>query len=91
MNAWRTISKLNSYNTSTYRLRFVTCPLWSEEVEILDVFSEGFDILVDCIWCNTPNLHQPVVLDEYCVTGQVTVDYWGVATEEKFLSFGQTS
>ena len=76
---------------STYRHGFVTCPLWSEEVEILDVFSEGFDILVDCIWCHTPNLHQPVVLDEYCVTGQVAVDYWGVATEEKFLSFGQTS
>merc|ERR1719285_810549 len=35
----------------------------------------GFDILVDRIRCHTPNLYQPVVLDEYCVTGQVAMDY----------------
>ena len=50
-------------------------------MEVLDVFSEGFDILVDRVRCHAPNLHQPVVLDEYCVTCQVAVDYWGVATE----------
>ena len=56
-------------------------------MKVLDVFSEGFDILVDCIRCHTPNLHQPVVLDENCVTGQVAVDYWGVATERKLISY----
>ena len=59
-------------------------------MEVLDVFSEGFDILVDCIWSHTPNLNQPVVLDEYRVTGQVAVDYWGVATEEKSCYFGHS-
>ena len=59
-------------------------------MEVLDVFSEGFDILVDRIWCHTPNLHQPVVLDEDCVTGQVAVDDWGVTTGEKSCYFGRT-
>ena len=58
-------------------------------MEVLDIFSEGFDILVNCIRCHAPNLHQPVVLDEYCVAGQVAMDYWGVATEKMFSLFGQ--
>ena len=70
---------------------FVTCPLWCEKVEVLDVLSEGFYILVNRIWCHAPNLHQSVVLDEYRVTGQVAVDYWGVATEEGETNlFGHT-
>jgi hypothetical protein len=40
-------------------------------VEILDILPEGFHILVNGVGRHTPNLHQPVVLDEYCVAGQV--------------------
>ena len=34
----------------------VTCPLWCQEVEVLNFLFEGFDILVDRIWRYTPNL-----------------------------------
>ena len=49
-------------------------------MEVLYVFSEGFDILVNCIWSHASNLDQAVVLDEYCVAGQVAMDDRGVAT-----------
>lgn len=51
-------------------------------MEVLYVFSEGFDILVNCIWSHASNLDQAVVLDEYCVAGQVAVDDWRVTAEE---------
>ena len=55
-------------------------------MEVLYVFSEGFDILVNCIWSHASNLDQAVVLDEYCVAGQVAVDDRGVATEGVVLN-----
>ena len=38
------------------RVDLVTCPLWCQEVEVLNFLFEGFDILVDRIWRYTPNL-----------------------------------
>ena len=38
------------------RVDSVTCPLWCQEVEVLNFLFEGFDILVDRIWRYTPNL-----------------------------------
>ena len=67
------------------RVDSVTCPLWCQEVEVLNFLFEGFDILVDRIWRYTPNLDQPIMLDEYCFTGQVAVDDWRVTAEEILL------
>ena len=53
-----------------------TCPLWCQEVEVLDVLPESLHILVDCVRRHAANLHQSVVLDEDCVAGQIAVDYW---------------
>lgn len=43
-------------------------------MKVFDVFSEGFDILMDGIGCDTSNLDQTVVLDEDGVTCQVTMN-----------------
>ena len=53
-----------------------TCPLWCEEVEDLNILPESLHILVDCGRRHAANLDQSVVLDEDCVAGQITVDYW---------------
>ena len=45
-------------------------------MEILDVLPEGLDILVDGVRGHTPNLDEPVVLDEDCVASQIAVNYW---------------
>ena len=61
-----------------------TCPLWCKEVEVLDVLPEGLDILVDGVRRHAAYLYQSVVLDEDCVAGQVTVDYWLLDRNVKF-------
>ena len=63
---------------------FPTCPLRREEVEVLNVLPESLHILVDCVRRHAANLHQSVVLDEDCVAGQVTVDYWLLDRNVKF-------
>ena len=79
INAVTILDTLKDSFQYIHHIRFVTCPLWSQKVEVLYVFSEGFDILVNCIWSHASNLDQAVVLDEYCVAGQVAVDDRGVA------------
>ena len=44
-------------------------------MKIFDVFPEGFDVLVNGVRGDAADLDEAVVLDEDCVTGQVTVDY----------------
>ena len=63
---------------------FPTCPLRREEVEVLNVLPESLHILVDCVRRHAANLHQSVVLDEDCVAGQITVDYWLLHRNIKF-------
>ena len=52
----------------------LTCPLWCQEVKVLDVLSEGLDVLMDGVWCDAPNLDEAVVLDEDGVAGKIAVD-----------------
>ena len=53
-----------------------TCPLWCQEVEVLNILPESLHILVDCIRRHAANLDQSVVLDEDGVAGQIAVDDW---------------
>ena len=52
----------------------LTCPFWSQKVEILNIFSECFNIFVNSIRGHTANLDQAIMLDEDGVTGQVPMD-----------------
>ena len=53
-------------------------------MEVLNVLPEGLHILVDGVRRHAANLHQSVVLDEDCVAGQITVDYWFLEINIKF-------
>jgi hypothetical protein len=64
----------------------LTCPFWSDKVEILDVLPEGLDVLVYGVGGHAANLHQPIVLDEYCVAGQVPYTH---QKKDTFQSFKQ--
>ena len=63
-----------------------TCPLWCEEVEVLNILPKSLHILVDCVRRHTANLDQSVVLDEDGVAGQIAVDDWFLSKNINFTS-----
>ena len=43
-------------------------------MKVLEVFTIGFDILVDCVRSNAADLDKAIVLDEDGVTGEVAMN-----------------
>ena len=66
-----------------------TCPLWCQEVEVLNILPESLHILVDCIRRHAANLDQSVVLDEDGVAGQIAVDDWLLKRNRKVRTWSE--
>ena len=56
-------------------------------MKVLDVLSEGLDVLVDGVWRHTPDLDEPIVLDEDGVACEIAV-YDGLLGESNLQMSG---
>ena len=74
-------------NSASYTRLTLTCPLRCDEVKVLDVLSEGLDVLVDGVRRHTPDLDEPIVLDEDGVAGEIAV-YDGLLGESHLQMSG---
>lgn len=43
-------------------------------MHVAHIFTARFDVMVNGVGRHTANLHQTIVLDEDCITGEVSVD-----------------
>lgn len=45
-------------------------------MHVAHVLAARLHVMVYGVRCNAANLHEPVVLNKYCITGEVAMDYW---------------